>query len=263
METSQVAKSGYAPVNGIKMYYEIHGSGEGVPLVLLNGGGSTINVAYSRLLPILASHRTVIALEEQGHGRTSDRKEPFRPESSADDVSALLNYLKVVQADIMGFSNGAGVAMEMAVRHPGQVRKLVFASYFSKKSGAQPWLWDFMKKADFAGMPQPLKDAFLKVNPDVEALKNMCVKDIERMQHFKDIPDKDVRAIRAPTLIMIGDKDVVKPEHAVELNHLIANSRLMILPGGHGEYLGEILTAKAGSHAPESTAVFIEEFLNQ
>jgi pimeloyl-ACP methyl ester carboxylesterase len=263
VQESRIVKNGYAPVNGIKMYYEIHGSGSGVPLVLLNGGGSTIDVPYSRVLPIFASHRTVIALEEQGHGRTSDRKEPFRAETSADDVSTLLKYLKVPQADIMGFSNGAGVAMEMAIRHPEQVRKLVFASYFSKKSGAQPGFWDFMNKADFAGMPQPLKDAFLKVNPDLEALKNMCAKDIERMQHFKEIPDKDVQSIRASTLIVIGDKDVVKPEHATELNRLITNSRLMILPGAHGEYLGEILTAKAGSHAPEHTAGFIEEFLNQ
>jgi pimeloyl-ACP methyl ester carboxylesterase len=262
-QETQAVKGDYALVNGIKMYYEIHGSGSGVPLVLLNGGGSTINVPYSRVLPVFASHRKVIALEEQGHGRTSDRKGPFRAETSADDVSALLKYLKITQADVMGFSNGAGVAMEMAIRHPEQVRKLVFASYFTKKRGAQPGFWDFMKKADFAGMPQPLKDAFLKVNPDIDALKNMCAKDIERMQHFKEIPDKDVRSIQASTLIMIGDKDVVKPEHAVELNHLIVNSRLMILPGGHGEYLGEILAAKPGGHAPEYTAGFIEDFLNQ
>jgi pimeloyl-ACP methyl ester carboxylesterase len=262
-EKDQVVKSGYAPINGIKMYYEMHGSGSGVPLVLLNGGGSTIDVPYGHVLPIFASHRRVIALEEQGHGRTSDRKEPFRAETSADDVSALLKYLKIAQADVMGFSNGAGVAMEVAIRHPEQVRKLVFASYFTKKSGAQPAFWDFMKKADFAGMPQPLKDAFLKVNPDQEALKNMCAKDIERMQHFKEIPDKDVQSIHASTLILVGDKDVTKPEHAVELNHLIPNSRLMILPGGHGEYLGELLSVKPGSHAPEYTAGFIEEFLNQ
>ena len=258
----QAVAIGYAPVNGIKMYYEIHGSGGGVPLVLLNGGGSTINITYSRVLPIFASHRTVIALEEQGHGRTSDRKEPFRAETSADDVSALLKYLQFAQADFMGFSNGAGVAMEVAIRHPEQVRKLVFASYFTERSGAQPWFWDFMKKADFAGMPQPLKDAFLSVNPDIEALKNMCAKDIERMQHFIEIPAKDVQSIRASTLIMIGDRDVVKPEHAAELSHLVSNSRLMILPGAHGEYLGEILTARAGSRAPEYTAGFIEEFLD-
>jgi pimeloyl-ACP methyl ester carboxylesterase len=106
-----------------------------------------------------------------------------------------------------------------------------------------------------------LKDAFLKVNPDPQKLKNMCAKDIERMQNFKDIPDKLVKSIRAPTLILLGDKDVPTPEHGVELSRLIPNSRLMILPGAHGEFLGELLTAKEGSGAPEWTAGFIEEFL--
>jgi len=256
-------KSGYAPINGINMYYEIHGSAEGAPLVLLNGGGSTIDVTYGRILPFFAQHRTVIALEEQGHGRSSDRNQPFRAETSAEDVAALLKYLNVQQADIMGFSNGAGVAMQMAIHHPDQVRKLVFVSYISKKSGAYPWLWDFMKKADFAGMPQPLKDEFLKVNPDPQKLKTMCEKDIERMQHFKDVPDKDVRSIRAPTLILIGDKDVTKPEHAIELSRMIPSARLAILPGAHGEFLGELLTGVKTSHAPEFTAGFIDEFLGQ
>jgi pimeloyl-ACP methyl ester carboxylesterase len=255
-QENQIAKSGYAPINGIKMYYEIHGSGGSIPLVLLNGGGSTIDVTYSRILPILARHRKVIALEEQGHGRTTDRDQPFRAETSADDVVALLKYLDVNQADLMGFSNGAGVAMQVAIRHPHRVRKLIFASYMTKRTGAYSWLWDSMKKANFSGMPQPLKDAFLKVNPDPQKLRMMCEKDIERIQNFKDVPDEDVRSIRAPTLIMIGDKDVSKPEHAIELSHTIPDARLIILPGGHGEYLGELLTA-------EFTAGFIEEFLNQ
>lgn len=259
----QAVKSGYAPINGIKMYYEIHGPNEGIPLVLLNGGGSTINVPYGRILPIFARHRMVIALEEQGHGRTTDRDQPFRAETSAEDVAALLKYLNVNQADVMGFSNGAGVAMQMAIRHPEQVRKLIFVSYMTKRNGAYPWLWDFMKKTDFSGMPQPLKDEFLKVNPDPQSLRTMSEKDIERMQNFKDVPDKDVRSIRAPTLIMIGDKDVTRPEHAVELSHMISNARLIILPGAHGEFLGELLTGNKASHAPEFTAGFIEEFLRQ
>jgi pimeloyl-ACP methyl ester carboxylesterase len=262
-QESQAVKSGYAPINGIKMYYEIHGSGGSIPLVLLNGGGSTIDVTYGRILPYLARHRTVIALEEQGHGRTTDRDQPFRAETSADDVEALLNYLHVDQADVMGFSNGAGVAMQVAIRHRHRVRKLVFTAYMAKRNGAYPWLWDSMKNASFSTMPQSLKDAFLKVNPDPQRLKKMCEKDIERIQNFKDVPNKDVNSIHAPTLIIIGDKDVTKPEHAVELSHTIPNSRLMILPGAHGEYLGELLTGRTASHAPEFTAGYIEEFLDQ
>jgi pimeloyl-ACP methyl ester carboxylesterase len=245
------------------MYYEVHGSGGGTPLVLLNGGGSTIEVPYSAILPHFARHRTVIALEEQGHGRTTDRDQPFRAETSAEDVVALLKYLNVSQADVMGFSNGAGVAMQIAIHHPNLVRKLVFVSYMTKRSGAYPGFWDFIKNASFANMPQPLKDAFLKVNPDPQKLRTMCEKDLERIQNFKDVPDKDVRSIRAPTLVMIGDRDIPKPEHAAELSRMIPSARLIILPGAHGEFLGEILTAKKTSRAPEYTAGLVEEFLNQ
>ncbi len=260
---NRINKSGYAPINGINMYYEIYGSGDGTPLVLLNGGGSTINVAYGRILPILSKNRTVIALEEQGHGRTTDRNLPFRSETSAEDIAALLKYLNIPLADVMGFSNGAGVAMQMAIRHPTQVRRLIFVSYMTKKNGAHPWLWDMMKTANLSNMPQILKDEFLKVTPDSQKLRTMCEKDIERMQNFVNVPDKEVRSIRIPTLIVIGDKDVIKPEHAIELSQTIPNSRLMILPGGHGEFLGELLTWNKASHAYEFTAGFIEEFLGQ
>lgn len=110
--------SGHAPVNGIRMYYEVRGRTGGVPLVLLHGGGSTIDVTFGRVLPIFARGRTVIALEEQGHGRTPDRDAPFTFEASADDVAALLGYLDVEKADILGFSNGASVALQVAIRHP-------------------------------------------------------------------------------------------------------------------------------------------------
>lgn len=110
------------------MYYEVHGRRDGVPLVLLHGGGSTTEVTFSRVLPVFAASRMVIALEEQGHGRTTDRDQPVTFESSADDVAALLRHLKVDKADIFGFSNGASVALQVAIRHPQLVRKLVFGS---------------------------------------------------------------------------------------------------------------------------------------
>ena len=162
-------EDGHAPVNGINMYYEVHGRRDGVPLVLLHGGGSTIEVTFSRVLPVFAGSRRVIAVEEQGHGRTTDRDAPVTFESSADDVAALLRHLKVDKADIFGFSNGASVALQVAIRHPQLVRKLVFASSMTKKDGAHPQLWEFMKQADFSNMPQPLKDAFLRVNPDEQS----------------------------------------------------------------------------------------------
>jgi len=259
---AEQGRGGYAEVNGIRMYYETYGPERGVPLVLLHGGGSTIDVTFDRILPFLARDRRVIAVEEQAHGRTSDRDAPVRFETSADDVAALLKHLKIEQADIFGFSNGASVGMQVAIRHPAAVRRLVFASSLTKKDGAQPQLWTLIQSADISNMPQPLKDAFLKVNPDPAKLKTMHDKDAERMRHFTDVPDADVRAIRAPTLILIGDRDIVKPEHAIELARLIPNARLMIVPGGHGDYLGEAVMTQRATREPELTAGFVEEFLD-
>ena len=255
-------ESGHAPVNGINMYYEVHGRSEGVPLVLLHGGGSTIEVTFSRVLPVFAGSRRVIAVEEQGHGRTTDRDAPVTFESSADDVAALLGYLRVDKADVFGFSNGASVALQVAIRHPQLVRKMVFASSITKRDGAQPQLWEFIKQADISNMPQPLKDAFLRVNPDVRQLKTMHDKDAARMRSFKDVPDDSVRSVRAPTLIVLGDQDIVKPEHAVELTRMIPGARLLILPGGHGDYLGEAVMTQKETRYPELTARLIAEFLD-
>ena len=253
---------GYADVNGIRMYYETYGPERGVPLVLLHGGGSTIDVTWGRILPFLARDRRVIAVEEQAHGRTTDRSAPVRFETSADDVAELLKHLKVEQADVFGFSNGASVGLQIAIRHPRVVRKLVFASSFTKKQGAQPQLWELIRSADISNMPQPLQDAFLKVNPDPAKLKTMHDKDAERMRHFTDVPDADLRALRASTLIVIGDHDIVKPEHAVELTRLIPGARLMVLVGGHGDYLGEAIMTQRATRAPELTAGFVEDFLD-
>ena len=255
-------KSGHAPVNGISMYYEVHGDGGGTPLVLLHGGGSTIESTYGRVLPLFARHRKVIALEEQNHGRTSSRDVPERFSDSADDVAALLGHLEIEKADVMGFSNGASVAMQVAIRHPALVRKLVFASSMTKKSGAHPQFWEGMSKATFADMPQLLKDAFLKVNPDPRKLHIMYERDVERMQNFVETSDEDVRSVTAPTLIIAGDRDVPTPEHAVELSHLLPTAHLMILPGGHGDYLGELLVTERPSRYPELTTAVIEEFLD-
>ena len=259
---SKPLETGHAPVNGISMYYEVHGRRDDVPLVLLHGGGSTLEVTFGKVRPVFAGSRRVIAVEEQGHGRTTDRDAPFTFESSADDVAAFLRYLRVDRADLFGFSNGASIALQVAIRHPQLVRKLVFASSFAKRDGAQPQLWEFMQQADFSNMPQPLKDAFLRVNPDVRQLKTMHDKDAARMQNFEDVPAALVGSVRAPTLIVLGDQDIVKPEHGLELTRLIPGARLLVLPGGHGDYLGEAVMTREDTGYPELTARLIEEFLD-
>lgn len=253
--------SGHAPVNGIRMYYEIHGRQDGIPLVLLHGGGSTIESTFGEILPFLAQDRRVIALEEQAHGRTTDRDQPVRFDTSADDVAELLRHLEVEKADLLGFSNGASVALQVAIRHPELVRKLVFASSFTKRDGARPQLWELIERGSFSDMPQPLKDAFLKVNPDPRELRTMHDKDLARMRSFQDVPDDTVRSVRAATLILAGDRDVVTPEHAIELTRLIPDARLLIVPGGHGDYLGEVTMAGSDRRYPELTAALIERFL--
>lgn len=253
-------QSGHAAVNGIRMYYEVHGDATGVPLVLLPGGGSTIGTTFSRVLPLFAATRRTIALEEQGHGRTTDRDHAISFETSADDVAALARELGYRRVDILGFSNGASVGLQVAIRHPDLVRKLVFASAMTRRDGAHPGLWDFMAQADISNMPQPLKDAFLALNPDPAKLKVMHDKDAERMRNFADVPEALVRSVRAAVLIVVGDRDVVRLEHVLDLTRQIPDARLLVLPAGHGDYLGEVMTPNPGSY-PAITARLIEEFL--
>jgi pimeloyl-ACP methyl ester carboxylesterase len=259
---SRLVTSAHAPVNGIQMYYETYGTNEGIPLVVLHGGGSTIETTFGKLIPSFSARRRVIAIEEQGHGRTSDRTAAFRFETSAEDVASLLTYLKIERADLFGFSNGASVALQVAIHHPQLVRKLIFASSMTKRSGANPEFWKSLQHATFAGMPQPLKDGFLKVNPSPQNLRTMHDKDLERMRNFTDVRDEDIKSIQATTLIVLADRDVPTPEHGLELARMIPGARLMILPGGHGDYLGEAVAYRNESRSPALTAGWVEDFLD-
>jgi pimeloyl-ACP methyl ester carboxylesterase len=143
------------------------------------------------------------------------------------------------------------------------VRKLVFASSFTKREGAQPQLWEFMKHADIANMPQALKEAFLAVNPDPRKLKTMHDKDAARMAAFTDLPDSAVRSVVAPTLVITGDRDAARVEHALELSRVFPDARLIVLPSGHGDYLAEASSAAADTGYAEITARLVERFLSE
>jgi pimeloyl-ACP methyl ester carboxylesterase len=227
-------RSGYAPVNGLKIYYEIHGvaDGKNPPLVLLHGGGDTIETSFGHVLPALARTRLVIAFEQQGYGHTADIADrPFSFEQSADDTAALLEYLHVDRADIFGFSNGGTIALQVAIRHPRVVRKLIAASAFFKRDGGYPWFWEAMQNARLENMPMELQEAYRKVAPHPENLRAFHDKAAQRMRDFKDIPTDAIRKIVAPTLVVIGDTDIVRPEHAVELSRLLPHAQLAVLPG--------------------------------
>jgi pimeloyl-ACP methyl ester carboxylesterase len=261
MEKAKFSR-GYAPVNGLKMYYEIHGKG-GIPLVLLHGGGSTIESTFGNILPFLAARGEVVATELQAHGRTGDRSSELTFEQDADDVAGLLDFLKIEKADIFGFSNGGNTAMQVAIRHSEKVNKLIIASAFYKREGFIPGFFEGMEHASLANMPGPLKEAYLKVAPDTGHLQVMHDKDRDRMRRVKDWPDESLQSIRAKTLLIVGDRDVVTAEHTVKMSHLIPNARLMVLPGVHGSFIGEICSVKKDSKIPQMTVEVMEEFLKE
>ena len=237
----QEVKRGYAPVNGLKMYYEVYGSG--TPLVLLHGAFMTIRTNYGMMIPELSKTRQVIAVELQGHGHTADIDRPLSLEDMADDVSALLKYLKVESADILGYSLGGMVAWQMAIRHPESVKKLVIISAVYKYEGWSPETRDVFPKITpelFNG--SPMKIEYDSVAPDPKHWTQF----VNKMKQFITTPydftaDK-IKNIKSPTLIITGDGDGVLPEHAVEMFRLrngkymvdfgpIPDTQLAIFPG--------------------------------
>ena len=253
--------SGFSEVNGLNMYYEIYGQGK--PIVLIHGGGSTIQTTFGKAIPLFAKHRKVIAIELQAHGRTNDRNTDLSFEQDADDVATFLKNLRIDKADFFGFSNGATTTLQIAIRHPEIVDKLVLGSALAKRNGVPASFWDFMKEARLENMPEQLKVAYRQVAPDINGLQLMHDRDVKRMINFKDIPDEQIESIKAPTLIITGDKDVITIEHAIEMQKQIANAELAIIPGGHGEYIGEITTIKPGFKESDLIVPMIESFLNK
>jgi pimeloyl-ACP methyl ester carboxylesterase len=259
MNQSLAQNGKYATVNGLRMYYEIHGKGK--PLVLIHGAASTIQTTFGRLLPALAKTHQVIAVELQAHGHSDNRDgRQITFEQDADDIAALLKQLHIAKADIFGFSNGGTTALQVAIRHPELVDKLIIASSMYKRAGVAPEFWQGMNNANFKDMPDAYKQAFLAINSSQEALHIMFNQCAGRMQHFTDIPDETISAIQAPALILTGDKDVPLPEHGVEMYRRMHKTSLAIFPGGHGDYMGELTTLKE-AHQPPVALPVIEDFL--
>lgn len=258
---SLIFKNGYSDVNGIKMYHEIYGQGK--PLVLIHGGGSTIQTNFEKIIPLLAENRQVIAVELQAHGRTSDRNADLTFEQDADDVATLLKNIHIDKADFLGFSNGGTTTLQIAIRHPEIVGKIILGSALAKRNGVPDWFWGFMEKAKLENMPEQLKAGYKKVAADTNGLQVMHDRDAKRMVNFKDIPDEQIKSIKAPALIIIGDKDVITPEHAIELHRQIVNSELAIIPGGHGQYIGEVTTITPDFKESDLVVPMIEKFLDR
>jgi pimeloyl-ACP methyl ester carboxylesterase len=248
----------YASINGIKMYYEVHGTGS--PLVLIHGGGSTIKTNFSRIMPELAKTHKVIAVELQAHGHSGDRDTPESFIQDADDVAELLNQLNIPKADFLGFSNGGQTCLELGLRHADKVRKLIIASAFYSRDAVPETFWNGFETPDFNHMPQIYKDEYLKIGTP-EGLMNMFNKDARRMHDFKGWTDEQVRSIQAPALVVIGDQDLATPEHAAKMARLFPHGRLAILPGTHGSYIGEAYNPKPESKIPDLFVAMVNEFL--
>lgn len=232
----------YVSVNGLDMYYEIHGEGE--PLVLLHGAFSAIGSSFGKLLPGLAKTRQVIGFELQGHGRTADIDRPLTVEGMADDVAAALQQLGIERADILGYSNGGSVALHLVTRHPELVRKLVVMSVGYALGGIHPGLMEGMGTMTPEMMHgSPWHEEYMRIAPRPEDFNRLFEKKTEMDRQLKDFSEEQIRGIQAPTLLMIGDSDLIRPEHAVEMFRLLGggvfgdmppglpNSQLAILPG--------------------------------
>jgi pimeloyl-ACP methyl ester carboxylesterase len=253
--------NGYAAVNGLEMYYEVHGTGR--PLVLLHGGLSAIGTSFGEVLPLLAKSRQVIAVELQGHGRTADIDRPLRYDLLAGDTIALLRQLGVESADFFGYSVGAGVAIEVALQAPDLVGKLVLASINYKPEGLHPGMLEGIEMLTPELMVgTPFEEEYLRTAPDPEQWPALLekVKDIDR--EFHGWPAEVIQSIAAPVLVVIGDSDIVRPEHAVEIFRLFGGgimgdgpaglpaSQLAVLPGtshigiaSRAEWLGSMIGA--------------------
>ena len=212
-------KTGYAQVNGLKMYYEVYGSGK--PLLLLHGAFNSINMAFSQLIPVLSKTRQIIAVELQGHGRTNDIDRPFSFESMADDVAALLKQLKIDSTDVLGYSMGGGVAQQIAIRHPSLVRRLILASTVYKYEGWTQETRSILPMLTAEMFEQtPIKTEYDKLAPDPKHWKEFINKMKKFVTTTYDFGADKIKAIKSPTLIIAGDGDGVSPEHAVEMYRL-------------------------------------------
>ncbi|MFD8009568.1 alpha/beta fold hydrolase [Streptomyces sp. NPDC058955] len=242
----------YAEVNGLSLYFEEHGSGE--PLILLHGGLGAGEM-FAPLVPALSESRRVILVDLQGHGRTADIDRPLRPELMADDIAALIKHLGLEEADLLGYSTGADVALRTAIQHPQAVRRLVVVSTPCRRDGWHPEVVAMMDQmsAQSADMMRqsPVHELYSRLAPRPEDWPVLVGKTAELKQQHYDW-SAEVPAITAPTLLVFGDADSIRPAHMVEFHALLggglrdagfdgsgrSSAQLAVLPGaGHYDIL--------------------------
>jgi pimeloyl-ACP methyl ester carboxylesterase len=247
----------------ISLYHEIIGETEGaVPLVLVHGGAGSIKTDWEYAIPVLSSDRPVVAVELQGHGHTPHADRAYTFENSADDIAALLREMNLHRVDIMGFSNGGPTALRFAQRHPELVRRVVVASGMCRRAGMIDDFWSNFDDPHLDDMPPELADAYRDINPDPDDLRRMFELDVALMRGFTDWNDTDIAGIGSPVLFMAGDRDVVKPEHVIEMAAEFADGRPLVVPAGHGDYLGMCHLDERDTALADACLALIRRFLD-
>ena len=237
--------TGYASVNGLRMYYEMQGSGQ--PLILLHGGVGATQM-FNELLKMLADGRQTVAVDLQGHGRTADIDRPLRYELMAEDIAGLIAHLELGTVDVLGYSLGGGVALRFAIQHPALVRKLVLVSTPCKREGWYPEVLAAMSSSGpgsaEAMKTTPMYEMYSRLAPKVEDWPVLHTKLGEMLRRDYDW-SAAVANMKVPTMLALGDADSVSTAHAVEFFGLLgggkkdagwdrsgmSKSRLAILPG--------------------------------
>jgi pimeloyl-ACP methyl ester carboxylesterase len=230
-----MSTSGYADVNGLHMYYEIHGE-QGTPLVLLHGGVMTIDLTFADLIPTLARKHRVIAVEFQGHGRTADIDRDMTYPNFASDVVALLDHLGIERAHVLGHSMGGGTALQLAIDHPARLLSVVPISASVRPEGAHPDLSDPSTYATSTRMPTEedfaaMSEAYARLSPHPDQFDALPMRTMTTTQTWTGWTDEELGAITAPVLIVLGDHDFTVAAHGAVMQELIPGSQLAILPG--------------------------------
>jgi len=251
------SRSGHLPINGLSLYHEVYGelgpSGT-APLLLIPGAYMSTG-SMEPWVSAFAGTRTVIVFDQQGHGRTPDTSRELSYPQFADDAAALLRALSVERADVLGYSQGGGVALQLALRHPTLVGKLVTLSAAHRRDGWYPWV---VEGSEDAGGTSPwagtsVERAFLAHTPDATAFAAYLAKMRAFGSADQNIDDAEMRSISAKTMVIAGDADDVKPEHTLALFKLrggddadaatswgaVPTARLVILPTTHVGIFGE------------------------
>jgi pimeloyl-ACP methyl ester carboxylesterase len=224
-DTATDVRTGYALVNGLRLYYELHGAGE--PLILLHGGVGSTKI-FGELLPALCPLRQVIAVDLQAHGRTADIDRPLRFETMADDIAGLLKHLGIDRADMMGYSLGGGVALRTAIQHGDAVKKLVVVAFAYKRSGWYPEIRDAMVQRDPEKIERmkesSLYKAYAEIAPRSGDWPVLFQKLTELLGREYDWSN-EIASVKAPTLLAFGDADSVSPQHAAEFFELLGGGK--------------------------------------